>query len=347
MADPEHLKIYHAGAAQWNKWRALNPALVPHLEGADLRTPVGSDACVGMNLSGGHLANTDLRGVDLTGADLGLWMWAGTSRISSSPTDLTGANLSGARLCGANLRQARLVGADLSDTDLTEAVLNGASLEGAILRNCVVYGVSAWDVKLEGAVQADLEITYSDWPPITVDDLELAQFVHLLIDNQKISRVFDATASKVVLLLGRFTPERKLILEQVKAQLRELDLIPVLFDFQRPDFRDTSETVQALAHLSSFVLADITEPRSVPHELGSFVPHVSVPVQPILQSDVDCPYGMFGDLSKYSWVLPICEYSGVMDLLQKLKQDILPAVRDKNHELADRIRGEAPRPRQM
>lgn len=341
MANAQHVEIYHAGAVEWNRWRALNPDVVPDLEGADLQIPVGSGACVGMDFSGGKLADVDLRGVDLTAADLGPWVWASKSRMSWAPTDLSGADLRAVRLCGANLREARLVGVDLSDADLTEAVLNRANLEKAILKGCVVYGVSAWDVKLDGAVQADLEITYSDWPPVTVDDLELAQFIYLLIDNKKVSKALDATASKVVLMLGRFTPDRKSVLDVAKQQLRKLGLIPVVFDFQRPDHRDTSETVQALAHLASFVLADITEPRSVPHELASIVPDLCVPVQPILQTGVDEPYGMFADLRrKYHWVLPVCLYSDVGDLLQRLRCVILPAVRAKNRELDARRQSE-------
>ena len=45
-----------------------------------------------------------------------------------------------------------------------------------------------------------------------MDDLEIAQFIYLLLNNQKIRHVIDTITSKIVLILGRFTPERKAVL---------------------------------------------------------------------------------------------------------------------------------------
>jgi uncharacterized protein YjbI with pentapeptide repeats len=54
------------------------------------------------------------------------------------------------------------------DTDLTKADLTG----------CRIYGVSAWNLKLEGAKQQNLIITSESEPVITVDNIEVAQFVY-------------------------------------------------------------------------------------------------------------------------------------------------------------------------
>jgi uncharacterized protein YjbI with pentapeptide repeats len=78
-------------------------------------------------------------------------------------TTLTEADFSGANLSGANLTEARLRGAQLLDTNL----------EHANLENCRIYGISAWNLKLEGAKQVNLVITQRDEPIITVDDLRL------------------------------------------------------------------------------------------------------------------------------------------------------------------------------
>ena len=40
---------------------------------------------------------------------------------------------------------------------------------------------------------------------VTTDDIEVAQFLYLLINNKKIRNVIDTITSKVVLILGRFT----------------------------------------------------------------------------------------------------------------------------------------------
>ena len=47
--------------------------------------------------------------------------------------------------------------------------------------------------------------------PSQVDDLEVAQFIYLLLNNQNVRQVIDTITSKIVLILGRFTPERKAV----------------------------------------------------------------------------------------------------------------------------------------
>lgn len=62
---------------------------------------------------------------------------------------------------GANLGKADLSGADLAGADLIETNLGGANLT-----NCHVYEISAWNIKLEGAIQSNLVITPLDEPSI-------------------------------------------------------------------------------------------------------------------------------------------------------------------------------------
>ena len=50
-------------------------------------------------------------------------------------------------------------------------------------------------------------------PRITSDNLEIAQFLYLLLNNRKIRDVSDTITSKVVLILGRFSDERKAVLD--------------------------------------------------------------------------------------------------------------------------------------
>src|SRR5205085_2547400 len=113
---------------------------------------------------------------------------------------------------------------------------------------------SVWDVNLHGAIQTNLVITPSTHPAITVDNLEVAQFIYLLLNNGKIREVIDTITSKVVLILGRFTDERRAVLEALRGELRTRNYTPVLFDFDRPASRDITETVQILASMSRFVI---------------------------------------------------------------------------------------------
>ena len=97
--------------------------------------------------------------------------------------------------------------------------------------------------------------------------LEVAQFVYLLLNNEKIRYVIDTVGEKGVLILGRFTEDRKAVLDAIRNRLRELGFIPMMFDFERPSQRDFTETIRTLAGMSRFIIADITNPKSSPLEL--------------------------------------------------------------------------------
>jgi uncharacterized protein YjbI with pentapeptide repeats len=191
--------------------------------------------------------------------------------------NLQRANLSRANLIEANLIEANLYGANLNTANLIEAYLNGANLratlllrtrlEGANLSGCSVYGISVWDIHLEGAIQSNLRIMRPDEPSIQVDNLEVAQFVYLLLNNEKIRNVIDAIGKKGVLLLGRFTGGRMAILEKLRNELRNRGFVPMVFNFDKPETKDFIETVRLLTGLSHFVIADITNPGSASLEL--------------------------------------------------------------------------------
>ena len=151
-----------------------------------------------------------------------------------------------------------------------------ADLPGADLTGCYIYGVSAWNLKLERTKQQNLVITHGK-PEITVDNIEVAQFLYLLLHNQKIRGVIDTITSKTVLILGRFTDKRKAVLDALREELRKHDYIPILFDFDVPATRDITQTVSLLARMARFIIADLTDPSSIPKELEAIVPNVQFP----------------------------------------------------------------------
>jgi hypothetical protein len=224
----------------------------------------------GANLGGANVGRANLRGALLGGANLG-------------GADLRGANLCHALLENAHLRKANLTEADLSmahlvQADLRAAVLSCAKLTSANLRTATlvdtdltgaditgsrIHGVSAWRLKLEGAKQQNLVITEDHEPQITVDNIEVAQFIYLLLHNQKIRDVIDTITSKAVLILGRFTDERKTVLDAFREELRKRNYLPILFDFDKPTSQTTDETITLLARMSRFVIADISDAKSV------------------------------------------------------------------------------------
>jgi uncharacterized protein YjbI with pentapeptide repeats len=269
----------------------------------------------GANLAGANLKMADFRRADLTGAKL--------ADANLEEANLKEAKLVGVDLCKANLRGADLGGADLgkadlSGADLTQAILVNTNFEGANLTSCSLYGISAWNVRLDGAIQSNLVITPSEESPIQVDNLEVAQFIYLLLSNEKIRNVIDTVGKKAVLILGRFTSERKPILDAIRGCLRESGYLPILFDFEKPGIRDTQETIVTLAGMVRFIIADITDPKSIPQELAAIVPNLpSVPVQPLLQSGFE-PWGMYDHIKRYPWVLPLLPYEDGETLLRSL-----------------------------
>ena len=319
------------------------------LEGASLwKAEFPQATLAGANLSEANLNHANLKGADFRAADLsGAQMnWANLTEAQGQEAQLAGvflreailrdadlskADLTGAYLRYANLSGTQLVGADLTAADLEGASLVGTNLERAILTYGWVYGISAWDVKLDGAVQSNLTITPKGQPVIEVDNLKVAQFIYLLLNNREIRGVIDTITSKVVLILGRFTPERIAILEAIREELRKCDYLPVLFDFEKPASRDLTETVSTLAHMARFVIADITDARSIPQELMAIVPNLpSLPVQPILLASQQ-EYGMFEHFKRYPWVLEAVLYDDQAALLAELREKVIePAERLAN-----------------
>ena len=302
-----------------------------NLIGADL---TGADL-TGAKLNNSHLMRIDLTLANLTGADL---KDANLEEADLTSTGLEGAILIGADLTGSKLIHTNLTGADLTEVKLNRATLIETNLENTTLTQCSIYGISAWEIQLKGAKQENLIITKDEEPIITVDNLKIAQFVYLLLNNAEIRDVINTITTKVVLILGRFTPERKVVLDALREALRtDYNYLPVLFDFEKPSSRNFTETVRTLAHLARFVIADLSEPRSIPQELQAIIPLLRVPVKPIL-SNLEQPYSMFDDFDErdYHWVLPTYVYINLPHLLATLKEQVIDPAEQKAKELEKR-----------
>jgi len=311
------------------------------LRGADLRGAELDEANLMKvdlrmaNLSGANLVKVNLSGADLREADL-------------SRADLRGANLGLANLGLANLANARLEGAHLIETNLENANLNG----------CYVYGISAWNLCLKGAAQRDLVITPQSTDKefainpnsslahslsteresiITVDHLEVAQFIYLLLRNENIRQILDTIGKRVVLILGRFTVQRKAVLESIRDALRSKGYLPLLFDTQRPESRDFIETVSTLAHLSRFVIADFTDARIVLEEVPHIVRSIAVPVAPLLlKGSGEEPVTIKNLRINHYSVLDTYWYENSADLIASIDEKIIRPAEIKANELLKR-----------
>ncbi len=358
MANPDHLEMLRSGVKAWKAWRKVHREIRPdlrdanlrnlnlkyadlhyaNLEDADLRHTNLSHADLRYaNLKDAVLRDADLSNADLSNADL--------SHAILSRANLTHVDLRKANLPAASLRRANLRGANLTGANLRHASLVLAHLQGARLSHCEVYGVGAWDLEGTPADQSDLRIQAADDKPIiTVDNLAVAQFLSLLWDNRQIASVIDTVSERTILILGRFTKERKEVLDSIKQRLMERNFVPILFDFAKPEARDLTETIMTLAQLACFVIADLTQARSLPQELSYIVPYLpSVPVIPIIAAG-HRPYALFEHFRRYPWVLPVVEYKDREDLLSLFDDKVLKVgysrlmqIRGKSHKPLPRV----------
>lgn len=363
MADQELLDILLQGARAWNAWRTSARVVIPdfsgaelsekNLSGADLSGANFSEANLyytnlqqanlsGANLFRAHFDEANLHRADLSGANLreahlSWWDLGGRTDLSSADlteADLTGADLRNSNLSFANLTRTNFSRALLNEANLRAAILLETNFEGANLSRARIYGVSAWNIKLNPDTKQNDLIISNDGPMVMVDDLEVAQFVNLLLNNEKIRNIIDTVGKKGVLILGRFTEDRKALLDAIRNGLRELGFIPMMFDFEKPSQRDFTETIRILAGLSRFIIADITNPKSSPLELQAIMPDYMIPFVPIIQEGEE-PFSMFCDLKqKYSeWVLDVLEYDSVTNLHRVLDKAVVRPALEKADQL--------------
>lgn len=327
------------------------------LRGADLtNTDFGYSNLTEANLTGANLSGMDLTQVQLGKADL--------SRANLAKANLRGVMLTGAILNRTQLREAILVNTSLAKTDLYKADLSGANLSGAnltnsrlvetnlnaaLLKSCLVYGISAWNLELQEATQLNLNINPIDQPTISVDSLELAQFIYLLLNNEKIRQVIDTLTGTAVLILGRFTKKRMDVLSAIADKLRyDFGDLPIIFNFDKPVDRSISETVHILASLCKFVIVDLTDPKSTPYESRLIVPNLAVPFLPIIQAGQEA-FSMVEDLYDYSdRLLEGFKYRNkdhLLDNLGKLREEALikrNTIREKRTNRQEVFREELP-----
>jgi uncharacterized protein YjbI with pentapeptide repeats len=314
--------------------------LKTYLNGANLSRATLTDS----TLCGAMLFNANLEGANLNGADL-------------SVAHLNGANLRGAKLILSDLSQAELVGADLTGaklygadlrwTDLSKAILNEAdlggtlllktNLSGASLLGSHVYGASVWDIKVDDQTnQHNIIITPENQADITVDNIEVAQLIYLLLNNQSIRGVINTITSKAVLILGRFSEDRKPILDAIRDELRKHNYLPMMFDFDPTTNQTITETVKTLAGMSRFVIADITDARSVPQELQIIDTHCRTVAVRLIKKRGEPEYGMLDFRNSPWFVKGRYEYESIEDLITSIKENVIGPAEEKVKELRQR-----------
>jgi hypothetical protein len=155
----------------------------------------------------------------------------------------------------------------------------------------------------------------------------------LLLNNTKIRDIIDTIGKKGVLILGRFTPERKIVLDSIRTELHRLNFAPIIFDFEKPTDKDFTETIMTLAGMCRFIIVDITNPKSSPLELHATVPNYMIPFVPIIQKGEE-PFSMFKDLAnKHDWIMDTLRYDSIDNLVLKLENEVVKPALKKHDEL--------------
>jgi hypothetical protein len=86
--------------------------------------------------------------------------------------------------------------------------------------------------------------------------------------------------------------------------------------------------------MARFIIADLTDPSSVPHELATVVPGTVVPVQTIILEG-QREYAMFVDLkTRYNWVLKPYRYKSKERLIAQLSERVIAPAEAKAQKLA-------------
>ncbi|SMO81947.1 Pentapeptide repeat-containing protein [Saccharicrinis carchari] len=347
--DNHAIEILKQGVKAWNKWRSSNPGIKPDLSRAILQSIVRDKK---VPVKKGHktdlryinFADADLSGVSFENADLRYSDFRNASLLKANfrRVDLEEADLRGADLYEVDLYQANLRGAKLIKTRLTRSRLVDVCIEDAILQNCEVYGISAWNVsKNTNTLQSMLRVNdpAMTWEaPILIDNLEAAQYINLFLDPEKVRDVINATTAKLVLILGRFTENRKKVLDKLRDELRKHNLVAIIFDFEFPDGRSMIETVGLLARMSRFVIADLSDAKIVINELQEIIPvNPSLPVIPIIDSKQTEPAILRKHHENPGYLKPI-SYTDINDLISNLEM-IVKKAEHKAVELRDRKLG--------
>lgn len=242
-------------------------------------------------------------------------------------------DLSGANLIGANLSRANLIDANLSGANLSGANLSSANLSSAELRDVHIYHALVEGITTDETTKLDLIASPFGIPEIRVNGFDTASLIGLLLDNGQLREIIETLKKTIVLILGRFTDGYMATLNILRSELLHFGYKPILFDFPKFSALRFTETAVTVAHLARFVVAELSDAKSVPQELTAIVPHCpSTPVQPILHSSANL-WSLADDLSVYPWYLPLYQYKDVEQLTEQIQPCIIEPAEAKLQDI--------------
>lgn len=285
----------------------------------------------GLHLRGAVIENTVFEEGDFSRADFSQATFRNTR---FNKTILTGATFDGSTFVNCNLNRVNLVGASFCVKEITETV---------------VYGIAAWDLNTADDMKQSklvIEPTYEFYSdlvadgkvPMTVDNIELAQFVYYLSNHKRMRDVLTVLNAQGVLLLGRFRDGGLERLEAIRETLARRGYMAMIFDFDRPDSLSLTETAVTMAGLAKFVVADLSGP-SVPAELQAIFTQLKKPILAIGD-----PYALFPDVSDKTPLLMVNrddEIESKLTELETLHFERVAELAARDRKRAERVSGAA------
>lgn len=332
----EYLDILKSGSHEWNTWRKEHQNEVAFFSNENLD---------GQNFDGYHLTFCHFYDVSLKGCGFG---FAELTWSSFFNCKLNGSKIYNPKIApptfhdglrGVNTRWTVFANCDLENVDLRGALLEGVhfqncNFKGANISKSRIYGISSWgNIVDDSTIQDDLIITQYDEDNIEVSNFEVAQFLSLLISNKKLKGIFETLNSKLVLILGRFSSERKPFLDRLMLELKHKRLVPVLFDFEKPRTMDFIEPILSIALLSKFVVADVTDPKIILEELTVIVRNSSTVIIPILEEAQIEPVTLINLRINHRSISETFYYENANDLISNSLSEII----EKGYELFEEL----------
>ena len=156
------------------------------------------------------------------------------------------------------------------------------------------------------------------------------------MDGLDFGEIMSELTQRRVLILGRFSRRRLAVLEAIKTHLKghKNNYLPELFTFDKPKSRDLVEAIKGFAALSRFVIADLSEPKSVQQELEAIAPDFqSVPIVPLI-NQTGREFATFESIKRrVNVVKPTIRYRDLNDLKVKLDREVVPQAEAKLTEV--------------
>lgn len=321
-----------------------------HLERASLK----GARLISAELSSVHAEKANLSGANCRGATLQQSDFRRAifldrtylARANLREAIFTGAKMIEATLSQANLTKTCFDGADLTSASFEDAILDETSFLGAKLQGAHVLGTFIRRVKTDDKTNqrglfVDVHVAWEQRPGEMItfteaDDIRIAQFHNIVDEPGSVGKLLAATTKRVVLILGRFLPRRKRVLDRLAKALGERGKIAVIFDFPSPSNREVSDTVRFIAGMSEFIVVDLTKASSVPLELQATIPDLMIPVLPIVEYGHDV-FSMFSDLQRrYFWIQPTVSYRDSNQLVKYVDDAIIARAESAAEQIKNR-----------